>query len=119
MALILRIMFAGITFLNYWVGVVPAKGTTLAQNSPSHLRNSQLVKPSFTSFNYQQLDLGSCPTNTTGFSRLFPMLAFNMAKNKYMPRHMKKGDRLGYSNGILTLAIKDCLALDFDGQTES
>ncbi|MCG4877839.1 amino acid permease, partial [Eggerthella lenta] len=32
MALILGIMFAGITFLNYWVGVVPAKGvTTLAQ----------------------------------------------------------------------------------------
>ena len=28
MALILGIMFAGITFLNYWVGVVPAKGVT-------------------------------------------------------------------------------------------
>ena len=32
MALILGIMFAGITFLNYWIGIVPVKGvTTLAQ----------------------------------------------------------------------------------------
>ena len=56
----------------------------------------------------------------TGFSA-FPMLAFNMAKNKYMPHmYMEKGDRLGYSNGILTLAIGAIvLLLIFDGQTES
>ena len=49
------------------------------------------------------------------------MLAFNMAKNKYMPHmYMEKGDRLGYSNGILTLAIGAIvLLLIFDGQTES
>ena len=34
------------------------------------------------------------------------MLAYNMAKNKYMPHlFMEKGDRLGYSNGILTPGI--------------
>ena len=38
MALILGIMFAGITSLNYWVGVVPAKGiTTLAQMARQNL----------------------------------------------------------------------------------
>jgi len=44
-----------------------------------------------------------------------------MAKNKYMPHmYMEKGDRLGYSNGILTLAIGAIvLLLIFDGQTES
>ena len=45
----------------------------------------------------------------------------HMAKNKYMPHmYMEKGDRLGYSNGILTLAIGAIvLLLIFDGQTES
>mgnify|MGYP000057845901 FL=1 len=34
--------------------------------------------------------------------------------------YMEKGDRLGYSNGILTLAIGAIvLLLIFDGQTES
>ncbi len=55
----------------------------------------------------------------TGFSA-FPMLAYNMAKNKYMPHlFMEKGDRLGYSNGILTLAFGAMiLLLIFNGNTE-
>ena len=41
----------------------------------------------------------------TDFSA-FPMLSFNMAKNKYMPHiYLEKGARMAYSNGILTLAI--------------
>ncbi|MCB6623649.1 amino acid permease, partial [Mediterraneibacter sp. 210702-DFI.5.30] len=41
----------------------------------------------------------------TGFSA-FPILAFNMAKDKYLPHaFMDRGDRLGYSNGIIALAI--------------
>ncbi len=49
------------------------------------------------------------------------MLAFNMAKNKYMPHmYMEKGDRLGYSNGILTLAIGAIVLLwSLMGKTES
>ena len=48
------------------------------------------------------------------------MLAYNMAKNKYMPHlFMEKGDRLGYSNGILTLAFGAMiLLLIFNGNTE-
>lgn len=55
----------------------------------------------------------------TGFSA-FPMLSYNMAKNKYMPHmYMEKGARLGYSNGILTLAIGAILLLlIFNGNTE-
>jgi putative membrane protein len=55
----------------------------------------------------------------TGFSA-FPMLSYNMAKNKYMPHlFMEKGDRLGYSNGILTLAFGAIiLLLIFNGNTE-
>ena len=120
MALILGIMFAGITFLNYWVGVVPAKGvTTLAQMAQAILGNSPVGKAFFYVFQLSTALILAVAANT-GFSA-FPMLAFNMAKNKYMPHmYMEKGDRLGYSNGILTLAIGAIvLLLIFDGQTES
>ena len=120
MALILGIMFAGITFLNYWVGVVPAKGvTTLAQMAQVILGNSPVGKAFFYVFQLSTALILAVAANT-GFSA-FPMLAFNMAKNKYMPHmYMEKGDRLGYSNGILTLAIGAIvLLLIFDGQTES
>ena len=120
MALILGIMFAGITFLNYWVGVVPAKGvTTLAQMAQAILGNSPVGQAFFYVFQLSTALILAVAANT-GFSA-FPMLAFNMAKNKYMPHmYMEKGDRLGYSNGILTLAIGAIvLLLIFDGQTES
>ena len=120
MALILGIMFAGITFLNYWVGVVPAKGvTTLAQMAQAILGNSPVGQAFFYIFQLSTALILAVAANT-GFSA-FPMLAFNMAKNKYMPHmYMEKGDRLGYSNGILTLAIGAIvLLLIFDGQTES
>ena len=56
----------------------------------------------------------------TGFSA-FPILAFNMAKDKYMPHaFMDRGDRLGYSNGIISLAIGAIiLILIFHGQTNN
>ena len=55
----------------------------------------------------------------TGFSA-FPMLSYNMAKNKYMPHmYMEKGDRLSYSNGIFTLAFGAiALLCIFEGNTE-
>ena len=62
MALILGIMFAGITFLNYWVGVVPAKGiTTLAQMAQVILGNSPVGQAFFLRLSIiNSLDLGSC-----------------------------------------------------------
>ena len=55
----------------------------------------------------------------TGFSA-FPVLAYNLAKDKFMPHmYMDRGDRLGYSNGILTLAAGSIvLLLIFQGSTE-
>ena len=61
MALILGIMFAGITFLNYWVGVVPAKGiTTLAQMAQAILGNSPVGQAFFYLPIVNSLDFGSC-----------------------------------------------------------
>lgn len=119
MALILGLMFAGITFLNYWVGIVPVKGvTTLAQMARAILGHSPIGQGLFYIFQLSTALILAVAANT-GFSA-FPMLSYNMAKNKYMPHlYMEKGDRLGYSNGILTLALGAIvLLLIFNGNTE-
>ncbi|WP_461225054.1 APC family permease [Lacticaseibacillus suihuaensis] len=116
MATILGFFFAGITFLNYWYGIVPeAKVTVL----------SQVAKATFggTGVMYYVIQFSTAlilaVAANTGFSA-FPVLAYNMAKDKYMPHmYMDRGDRLGYSNGILTLAIGSGLLITmFQGSTE-
>ena len=68
MALILGIMFAGITFLNYWVGVVPAKGiTTLAQMAQAILGNSPVGQVFFYVFQLSTALILAVAANT-GFS---------------------------------------------------
>lgn len=119
MAAILGFMFAGITFFNYWIGIVPIKGvTTLAQMAQAILGNSPVGQLLFYIFQLSTALILAVAANT-GFSA-FPMLSYNMAKNKYMPHmYMEKGARLGYSNGILTLAIGAIfLLLIFNGNTE-
>ena len=119
MALILGIMFAGITFLNYWIGIVPVKGvTTLAQMAQAILGTSPLGRILFYVFQLSTALILAVAANT-GFSA-FPMLSYNMAKNKYMPHmYMEKGDRLSYSNGIFTLAFGAiALLFIFKGNTE-
>lgn len=119
MALILGVMFAGITFLNYWIGIVPVKGvTTLAQMAQAILGSSPLGRILFYIFQLSTALILAVAANT-GFSA-FPVLSYNMAKNKYMPHmYMEKGDRLSYSNGIFTLAFGAIALLwIFKGNTE-
>lgn len=56
----------------------------------------------------------------TGYTA-FPLLAVNLAKDKFIPRMFTiRGDRLGYSNGILFLAFFSIiLIIVFEGKTES
>src|SRR5262249_9177497 len=51
----------------------------------------------------------------------FPRLAFFMARDRFMPRQFaNRGDRLGYSNGILILAVLSaCLLVIFRGDTHA
>ena len=119
MSVILGFLFAGITFLNYWLGLVPTEGvTTLAQMAQAILGKSGLGQMLFYIFQLATAMILAVAANT-GFSA-FPMLSYNMAKNKYMPHmYLEKGDRLGYSNGILTLAIGAiALLFIFKGNTE-
>lgn len=116
MAAILGFFFAGITFLNYWYGLVPmAKVTVL----------SQVAKETFggTGIMYYVVQFATAlilaVAANTGFSA-FPVLAFNLAKDKFMPHmYLDRGDRLGYSNGILTLALGSAALITiFQGSTE-
>lgn len=119
MSIILGVMFAGITFLNYWLGILPtAHVTVLAQIAQKVFGDSAIGNALFYIFQLSTALILAVAANT-GFSA-FPMLSFNMAKNKYMPHlFMEKGARLGYSNGIITLAGGAIVLLCiFNGSTE-
>ncbi len=115
MATILGFFFVGITFINYWYGIVPKEEVTIL---------SQIGKAVFgQNILYYLLQFATAlilaVAANTGFSA-FPVLAYNLAKDKFMPHmYMDRGDRLGYSNGILTLAAGSIvLLLIFQGSTE-
>jgi amino acid transporter len=116
MALILAAFFGGITFLSYWLGIKPMHDTTvLAQIG-------QAVFGHGVFFYLLQLAtaLILAVAANTGYSA-FPQLAYNLAKDKFLPHmYMDKGDRLGYSNGITSLALGAIvLILIFHGSTEA
>ncbi|MCP0886370.1 APC family permease [Ligilactobacillus sp. WILCCON 0076] len=114
MAIILAAFFSGITFLNYYLGVMPNSDQTVL----SQIGVAVFGKGIF----YYLLQLSTAMilavAANTGFSA-FPILAYNMAKDKFMPHlFMDKGDRLGYSNGIISLAVGAiALIFIFHGQT--
>ena len=117
MALILATFFGGITFLSYWYGIRPDAHSTVL---------SQIAAMTFgghgVGFYVVQLATAMilAVAANTGFSA-FPMLALNLARDKYLPHlYMDKGDRLGYSNGILSLAFGAVvLLLIFHGSTDA
>lgn len=115
MALILGFFFVGITFINYWYGIVPEKEVTvLSQIGKAVFGHGAL---------YYVLQFATAlilaVAANTGFSA-FPVLAYNLAKDKFMPHmYQDRGDRLGYSNGIMTLAFGSIILLFiFHGSTE-
>ncbi|WP_274661694.1 APC family permease [Enterococcus lactis] len=115
MASILGFFFVGITFINYWYGIVPEKEVTVL---------SQIGKAVFGhGILYYILQFATAlilaVAANTGFSA-FPVLAYNLAKDKFMPHmYQDRGDRLGYSNGIITLALGSIVLLFiFHGSTE-
>lgn len=111
---ILGFFFAGITFLNYWYGIIPTeKVTVLSQIGKAIFGNGAL----YYLLQFSTAFILALAANT-GFSA-FPVLAYNLAKDKYMPHmYLAKGDRLGYSNGIMTLSLGSILLIAlFNGET--
>ncbi|MBJ9991673.1 MULTISPECIES: APC family permease [Paenibacillus] len=115
MGTLLAILFAGIVFLAYYYGIVPNDKETVV---------SQIASTTFgRSFLYYFIQATTALilvlAANTGYSA-FPLLAVNLAKDKYIARMFTvRGDRLGYSNGIMFLATASIiLIIAFKGRTE-
>ncbi|TKH07638.1 APC family permease [Peribacillus simplex] len=115
MGALLAILFSGIVFLAYNYGITPSGEVTVV---------SQIAEETFgRNFMYFFIQgttaLILILAANTGYSA-FPLLAVNLAKDKFIPRaFLMRGDRLGYSNGIIILGITSIiLILAFQAETE-
>ncbi len=116
MGTILAFLFTGITFLAFYYGISPNGTETVV---------SQIAETTFGRGFMYFLIQGATTlilvlAANTGFSA-FPQLAFNLAKDGFIPRMFTmRGDRLGYSNGIIVLGVASIiLVMLFNGNTES
>lgn len=115
MSFILACFFAGVIFLSFYLGIMPNEHATVLSQIGSAVYGGHGV-------GYYLLQVSTAlilaVAANTGFSA-FPILAYNLAKDKFMPHaFMDRGDRLGYSNGIISLAVGAViLILIFHGKT--
>ncbi|MDR2661128.1 MAG: APC family permease [Lactobacillaceae bacterium] len=119
MSIILAVFFAGITFLSfaYKINPLTSSGTVLSQIAAVTMGGNTTI--GFYIIQLATAMILSVAANT-GFSA-FPMLAYSLANDKFMPHLYKdRGDRLGFSNGIISLSIGAIiLLLIFKGDVES
>lgn len=115
MGILLAVLFSGIVVLAYYYGTVPLEEVTVVSQIAE-----QVFGRNFMYFFVQGTTaLILILAANTGYSA-FPLLAVNLAKDKYIPRMFTvRGDRLGYSNGILILGLFSILLIiAFEGRTE-
>jgi amino acid transporter len=115
MGVLLAILFSGIIYLAYYYGITPKVEVTVV---------SQIAEETFgRNFMYFFIQgttaLILILAANTGYSA-FPLLAVNLAKDKFIPRmFLVRGDRLGYSNGIIILGVTSILLImAFHAETE-
>ncbi|WP_040203563.1 APC family permease [Neobacillus jeddahensis] len=112
---LLALLFSGIIFIAYYYGVTPrAEVTVISQIA------EEIFGRNFMYFFVQGTTaLILILAANTGYSA-FPLLAVNLAKDKFIPRmFLIRGDRLGYSNGIIMLAVSSIiLIMVFHAKTE-
>jgi amino acid transporter len=112
---LLAVLFSGIVILAYYYGISPhARVTVVSQIA------EEIFGRNFWYFFIQGTTaLILILAANTGYSA-FPLLAVNLAKDKFVPRmFLIRGDRLGYSNGILALGLGAIiLILAFHAETE-
>ncbi|MGE7914941.1 APC family permease [Lysinibacillus xylanilyticus] len=112
---ILAVLFIGIVSLAYFYGIAPNAEETVV---------SQIAEASVGRNFFYYIVQGTTAmilvlAANTGYSA-FPLLAVNLSKDRFIPRMFQiRGDRLGYSNGILMLGLAAIvLIILFDGETE-
>ncbi|MEH7307592.1 APC family permease [Neobacillus drentensis] len=115
MGFILAILFSGVTLLAYWYGIAPKEEETVVSQIATEVFGKNFLYYFIQGTTALILVLAA----NTGFTA-FPLLAVNLATDKYVPRmFLIRGDRLGYSNGILILSLASMLLIiAFGGETE-
>ncbi|KKO54289.1 APC family permease [Paenibacillus sp. DMB20] len=115
MGVLLALLFSGIVFLAYYYGITP----TVEQTVVSQIADQTFGRNFMYFFIQGTTALILILAANTGYSA-FPLLAVNLANDKFIARMFKvRGDRLGYSNGIIILGLSSIvLIIAFQGQTE-
>lgn len=115
MGILLAILFSGIVFLSYYYGIVPQAEATVV----SMIAEETFGRNFMYFFVQGTTALILILAANTGYSA-FPLLAVNLARDKFIPRMFTaRGDRLGYSNGIIILGLASILLIvAFNGHTE-
>ncbi|GLX67271.1 APC family permease [Paenibacillus glycanilyticus] len=115
MGILLSILFSGIVVLAYYYGVSPKDEVTVVSQIAEGIFGRNIMYYFIQGTTALILILAA----NTGYSA-FPLLAVNLAKDKFIPRMFTaRGDRLGYSNGIISLGILSIvLIVAFQGKTE-
>lgn len=112
---LLAVLFSGIVILAYNFGIAPKEEVTVVSQIAEEIFGRNFMYFFIQGTTALILILAA----NTGYSA-FPLLAVNLAKDKFIPRmFLIRGDRLGYSNGILILGIASIiLILAFHAETE-
>ncbi|MDQ8734990.1 APC family permease [Paenibacillus sp. LHD-38] len=115
MGILLALLFSGIVYLAYYYGITPNHEVTVVSQIAEQTFGRNIMYFFIQGTTALILILAA----NTGYSA-FPLLAVNLANDKFIPRMFTiRGDRLGYSNGIIILGILSIiLIIVFKGQTE-
>lgn len=114
MVILLAFLFVGITALAHSTGVVPSETETVVSQIGRHVFGDGLLYYVLQATTTLILVLAA----NTSFAD-FPRLSAILARDRYLPRQFANlGDRLVFTNGILTLAVlSSALIIIFGGQT--
>ncbi|MEK7236326.1 MAG: APC family permease [Nitrospirota bacterium] len=116
MALVLGILFLGISTMAYHLGVLPKEDETVVSQVARAIFGEGVL--------YYLIQVSTMSILVLAANSAFagfPRLASLLARDSYMPRQMElMGDRLVFSNGILILGIFSCfLIVIFGGDTHA
>jgi amino acid transporter len=114
MAVILIVLFSGITFLANAYGAVPSEHETIMSQVARHIFGNGVMYYLIQASTALILVLAA----NTSFAD-FPRLSSLIAQDGYLPRYFaNKGDRLVFSNGIIILGVlAGVLVILFGGST--
>lgn len=112
---LLALLFSGIVFLAYYYGITPQAEMTVVSQIAAETFGHNFMFFFIQGTTALILILAA----NTGYSA-FPLLAVNLATDKFIPRMFTvRGDRLGYSNGIIILGLASIILIVlFQGHTE-